>query len=160
MQSVEEIQELQTRLEEHKTPFITYSQSELNQMFRENLELPKKAARPDGQVRPEDASVPFFTHVQNAYDFHQRTDCQFPIFYGQGSAVDGDKKLEERAEALTDELAQFINDTKGIAQKVDQESAREGTKAMVKPALKQIQDQLKNDLANFNKTNDLGKTQK
>lgn len=152
--SEEQLQELQSFLENNKTHYVAYPQGDLDQISHDTMDLFKHKAR------PEDGAVPFFTHVQNAYDFYQRTNHQYPLFYGQGSAVDGDKPLEERAEALTGELSQFVNNVTQIRQKIDTGAAQEGTRAQVQPAVQQIQEQLKRDMDTFNRTNDLGKTQK
>ncbi len=152
--SEEEIQAIAQQLEENRPHYVAYPQQDIHRLAHNSKDLMKQ----HGPL--EEATVPFFTHVQNAYDFFQRTNYPHPILYGNGSAVNGDKSLDERASDLTDELIQYVNDAQEIRQKAKGEMTEEGAKTMAAPAVKQIQERLKNDLERFTQTNDVGTYQK
>lgn len=153
-QSEEEIKEIKQLLEENQPHYVAYAEQDIYRLAQDSKELMKQHAA------PEEATVPFFTHVQNAFDFYQRTNYPRPLLYGNGSAVDGDKELAERTSDFTDELIQFVNDAQTIRQKAKSEMTQEGTKTMAAPAIQQIQEKLKNDMENFAQTNDVGTYQK
>lgn len=152
--SDEELQALEQRLMENKTPYTAYSMENMNQLFQNTMDLI------DQRAKPEDGTVPFFSHVENAYDFQQRSDQQFPILYGRGSAVNGDKQLEQRADDFTQELAQYVNNAKEILHNIKKEHSQEGTQELAKPKIQQMQEQFKREMQNFSKNNDLGTYQK
>lgn len=153
-QSEEEIKEIKQLLEENQPHYVAYAEQDIYRLAQDSKEMMKQHAQ------PEEATVPFFTHVQNAFDFYQRTNYPRPLLYGNGSAVDGDKDLAERTGDFTDELIQFVNDAQTIRQKAKGEMAQEGTQTMAQPAMRQIQEKLKNDMENFSQTNDVGTYQK
>lgn len=146
----EEIKEIKQQLEENKPQYVAYSEQDIYRLAQDSKHLMRQ------QAAPEEATVPFFTHVQNAYDFYQRTNYPRPLLYGNGSAVDGDKELAERTEDLTNELAQFVNDAQEIRKKAKSELTEEGAQALAEPAMQQIQQRLKDDMENFTKNNDVG----
>lgn len=152
--SDEELQDLEQRLTENKTPYTAYSMENMNQLFQNTMDLI------DQHAKPEDGTVPFFSHVENAYDFQQRSDQQFPILYGRGSAVNGNEKLEQRADDFTQELAQYVNNAKEILHNIKKEHSQEGTQELAKPKIQQMQEQFKREMQNFSKNNDLGTYQK
>ncbi|MBP3512886.1 MAG: hypothetical protein J6J74_00060 [Elusimicrobiaceae bacterium] len=152
--SDEDLRALEQRLTENKTPYTAYSMENMNQLFQNTMDLI------DQRAKPEDGTVPFFSHVENAYDFQQRSDQQFPILYGRGSAVDGDKQLEQRADDFTQELAQYVNNAKEILHNIKKEHSQEGAQEMAKPKIQQMQEQFKREMQNFSKNNDLGTYQK
>lgn len=152
--SDEELQKLEQQLRKNKTPYTAYSMDQMNQLFQNTLDLVEQRAK------PEEASVPFFSHVENAYDFQQHSGQQLPILYGHGSAVDGSKELDQRADDFTRELAQYVNNAKEILHNIKKEHSQEGTQELAKPKIQQMQEQFKQEMQNFTKNNDLGTYQK
>ena len=152
--SEEELQALEKRLTENKTPYTAYSMENMNQLFQNTKDLI------DQRAKPEDGTMPFFSHVENAYDFQQRSGQQFPILYGRGSAVNGNEDLEQRADSFTQELAQYVNNAKEILHNIKKEHSQEGAQELAKPKIQQMQEQFKRDMQNFSKNNDLGTYQK
>lgn len=150
-----EIKEMQQQLTQHKTAYTAYSLQDMQQMHQDTLAL-----LGDENATPEQGAVPFFTHVQNAYGYYQQLENKHPLLYGQGSMVNGNQELEERAQNLTGELIQFVNDAKEIRRKMEQSNTEEGTQELVKPKIQQVQEQLKQEMQNFTENNDLGRTQK
>ncbi|MDO5764711.1 MAG: hypothetical protein Q4P84_03280 [Elusimicrobiales bacterium] len=152
--SDEELRALEQQLTENKMPYTAYSMENMNQLFQNTMDLI------DQRARPEEGSVPFFSHVENAYDFQQRSNQQFPILYGRGSAVDGNKELDQRADDFTQELAQYVNNAKEILHNIKKEHSQEGTQELAKPKIQQMQEQFKREMQNFSKNNDVGTYQK
>lgn len=150
----EEIQQIGEQLQENKAPFTAYTEQDLRTLYQNTRDLFSKRAR------PEQGSVPFFTHVENANQFYQNSGGQYPLLYGQGSATNGNIPLKERAEKLTDEIADYVLEVREARQNVERDAIQEGTAAQVAPVVQRIQQQLQQDINSFNQNNTLGHTEK
>ncbi len=152
----EELTELEKNLRDNPTPYTAYPQESLQQLHQniKNLLDEKKE-----QARPEDVAVPFFTQASTASQYYNDTGRKHPLFYGNATATQ-DATLQQRSQALTKDIATFVNDWRGIMQNIKQENAQEGTADLVRPKVRQIREDLQKDMQNFNATNDIGTYQK
>ena len=146
----EELQEMKEAL---NTPYTAYTQEDLQNLHRQTLDLLLDRAK------PEDASVPFFTQSGSALQYYNETGRKHPMFYGEGNSTNG-ASLQQRSEALTDEVADFVNAWRPIIQEIKQEAAQEGVTDLSAPKIQEILKRTRQDIKNFNKNNDLGTYQK
>lgn len=149
----ETLNELKTHLEQNPTPYTAYTKAELQQLHAQILRL-----MIDNSM-PEEAAVPFFVQASSAYDYYNETGQRHPMFYGNGSATK-EGTLQTRSEALTNEMAVYVNSWKPILREVKQAAAREGVTDLAGPQLQKVLQDYLQRKKDFDANNDLGKTQK
>lgn len=149
----EELRELKEQLTANPTPYTAYTQEELQQLHQDTLNLLLEKAK------PETAAVPFFTHAANANQYYNENPRKHPMFYGTGAATSGGS-LQDRSEALTDDVADFINSWRPIIQQIKQEANQQGVTELSTPRIQQILQENAQQKKDFDATNDLGTYQK
>lgn len=149
----EELRELKEQLNANPTPYTAYTQKDLQQLHQDTLNLLLDRAQ------PETAAVPFFTHAANANQYYNEADRKHPMFYGTGAAT-SEGSLQDRSEALTDDIADFINSWRPIVQQIKQEANQQGVTELSAPRVQQILQENAQQKKDFDATNDLGTYQK
>lgn len=137
-------------------PYVLYTKQDLTLLTRQ---LKNKGAA-NGQPQP----AIYFADAADAKVFAETYGFDVPFFYGTSGhqlfAASGEITLEQRSRTLITDLTDNVLVRQQIQREIKEDASRTAVTNTATPIVEAIQEQAAQDIANFTKTLDLGKTQK
>lgn len=147
----EQKEQVRTQAQQAAPPYVLYTQENMEQLRQ--------------QLQSSPAEAPATLYIASAADAHALAESwqyNVPFFYGkQAQALTGDEQtVEDRASILINDLADHVIFMQEVRQDIEREAGQQAVGNVIKPVVQDLQEQLANELSEFDKNNQLGKTKK